>query len=82
MNYKKEYIRLYKCAAQAIENVDFDNRTIHSFAALIVLKNAVDWGAKELLLTNQDVAVDANKCTCADEAPFQCTHCQEMKYGL
>ena len=44
INYEKEYIRLWNAAEQALENVDFDKRLVASWAALRILKNAVDYG--------------------------------------
>jgi len=44
MNYEKEYIRLWNAAEQALKNIDFEIHLVGSWAALRVLKNAVDWG--------------------------------------
>ena len=60
MNYEKEYIRLWNAAEQALENIDFEKRLVASWAALRILKNAVDWG-RDTPLPNQPVEQTATK---------------------
>jgi len=44
MDYKYEFERFLGVAQQVSENTDFDKRMVHSFAALRVLRNAVNYG--------------------------------------
>ena len=67
MNYEKEYIRLWNAAEQAMENVDFDKRFINSWAALRILKNAVNWGRDK---------PDACSCEMHDRVYYGC-RCQD-----
>lgn len=43
MDYKKDFERLLDAARQVSDNVDFDKRKVYSFAALRVLRNAVNF---------------------------------------
>lgn len=68
MNYKHEFFRLLDAATQVIDSTDFSNRKVYSFAALQVLKNAVDYYQNVFQPSNpadrKKIVLDAPCCFC------------------
>lgn len=58
LDYEREYIRLWNAAEQLLDNVDIENRIVASWAAMSVLKNAVDYGRE----AQPGNSADSNAC--------------------
>lgn len=62
MDYKQEFYRLLEAARQVVDVTNFTERHVYSFAALQVLKNAVDYYGESSQPSNPAVGRYCSDC--------------------